>query len=173
MKIDGIFIIINKYINMAKKSPEMQNIEEELKREYEQYKSKVLPKFQKKARGKLRRLQKSINKLKPLKVKNFVAQKAESEIKSKLTNLQAQISNAKKRAASDKSRIKSLTQEIKKLKKEIPILEKNVHEWSRDEKSTLRKHKRAAKVLGKFQKAVVKLEKRKDKAVHDLQKYFQ
>jgi chromosome segregation ATPase len=157
---------------MAKKSPEAKHIADELKKEFEQYKSKVLPKFKKRARGKLRRLQKSLNRIRPLKIRAASAAKIEKELKAKLTHVQSQISQARKKATSDRARIKNLSQEIRRLKKEIPLLEKNVRAWSRVERSVARKHKKVSGVLDRLEKGIGKLEKRKEKIVHSLQKYF-
>ena len=158
---------------MAKKSPEVEHIVSELAREFEHYKSRVLPKFHRRARGKLRRLDKQLRKLKPLKVKNHFTSMAEKELKSKLAQTRNMILNAQKKASADKGRIRSLGKEIRKLKSEVPALKKNVRSWSRVARIEDRKHKRVWKEWSGLQKRIAKEEKRKDKIVRSLQKYLQ
>ena len=158
---------------MAKKSPEVMRIEEEMTKEFENYKAKILPKYQKKARGKLRRLQKSLNKIKPLKIKAANVSKTEKDLKTKLVQVQNQTPQSKKKIASDRTNIKNYTQEIKRLKKEIPLLEKNVKMLLKIQVVVAKKHKKTAIELSKLHKKVMKLEKRKEKIAHNLQKYFQ
>jgi len=158
---------------MAKKSPEAKRIVNELEKEFENYKLKVLPKFQKKARGRLHKLHKSLNKLKPLKIRATFASKVEKEFKAKSAHLKNQILQARKKSTSDKLRINNLSQEIRRLKKEIPSLKKNIRAWSSAERAVARKHKQASRFVSRFQKKISKLERSKEKIVHELQKYFQ
>lgn len=157
---------------MAKKSSEAKRIGDELKREFERYSSKVLPKFQKRAKGRLHRLQKSLSRIRPVKIKAASVHNAEMDLKAKLTRVKNQILNARKRTSSNRLRIRNLSQEIRKLKKEIPLLEKNIREWSQTERGFARKYRQVSRVLARLQKGIAKLENRKEKIVHELQKYF-
>ena len=105
---------------MAKKNTEASRIKMQLDKDYEKIKSRVAPKMHKRARGKLKRLKKCMNRLKPLKVKEHMVSKAEHETSTKLHHIRSQISEAKRKSVSDAAHIKSLTRELQRLKKEIP-----------------------------------------------------
>jgi len=158
---------------MAKKSSEAKKIKLELDKEYESFKSRVAPKMHKRARGRLKRLKKCMTRLKPLKVKEHMVSKAEDETRKKFNHVKSQVSWARKKAASDKAHIRKMTRELQRLRKEIPRMNKDVRMWSVTERKLARKHKTIMRDLGKVKKRVAKEEKRKDKAVKALQKYFQ
>lgn len=157
---------------MAKKSPVVEKIAGELNREFENYKSRVLPKFHRKARGKLRKLQRSLSKLKPLKVKNHLALEAERSLKMNWAKIGGQIANAKRKAASNRGTVARLSKEVRMLKREIPHLNRSASSWSRAQRSIGRRHNKVSRDLRNLNRWIAKEEKKKGKALKQLQKYF-
>jgi chromosome segregation ATPase len=157
---------------MPKKNLEAKKIKAQMDKEYENLKSKVAPKMQKRARGKLNRLRKSMSRLKPLKVKEHSILMAKRDMMSKLSQVGKQISSAKKKSVTDKARMASAARELKRLRKEIPKLNRNVRAWSSAERRMARKHKSIDRNLGNLQKRIAREEKGKEKVVKALGKYF-
>jgi len=155
------------------KSPEAKKIALELDKEFESFKARIAPKMYKRAKGRLHKLKRYLNRLKPLKTKEHLVSKAERDIKAKLNRVGNQISHAKNKVVSDKARMVSLSRELKSLRKEIPQLNKSVKTWSRNARKMAGKHRSIRRDLGNLQKRIAKEEKRKDKVVKALQKYFQ
>ncbi len=158
---------------MAKKPSEVQKIVAELNKELEHYTSRIAPKFQRRTRGKLRKLQRTLNRIRPLKIKAHSAWKAERDLKVQWSHLRNRISQTRQKISSHRSRIISLDKEIRMMKGEIPLLEKNIRNWSRNERLVARKHRGITKIVGRLNKAIGKMEARKEKVVRGLQKYFQ
>jgi|SRR3989304_3369455 len=154
------------------KSSEAKRIAAEVKNEFEGYKNRVMPKFHRKARGKLKRLNRLVRKIAPLKAKAHAVGAAERQLKAKVASIKSRISTAKGKISSDKARIRSLTAEVRRLKREVPQLSRNVRAWGRAERATARKHKKVWKALSRLENKIAKEMRRRDKVLHSLQKYF-
>jgi nitrate reductase assembly molybdenum cofactor insertion protein NarJ len=157
---------------MAKKSSEAKKIVMQIDKEFEKFESKVAPEMHRRARGRLHRLKRVMNRMKPLKVKSNYVSMAERDIQAKLNHVKSQIAWAKKKSFADKGRIVNLNREMQRLRKEVPQLNKNVRSWSSLERKWLQKHKSVWRDLTNLQRRILKEEKRKAKVVKALEKYF-
>jgi hypothetical protein len=152
--------------NIAKK------IANELDNEYAKLQSAVAPDMHRRARSRLGRVKRALNRMKPLKLKAHKASAIEREVKAKLAGVRRQIDLAKRKNAANKSRLASLKREKLWLEREIPRLNVAIRSLSSAEKKWARKHGSAWKVMVALEKRVSREEKRKEKAVKALQKYF-
>lgn len=151
---------------------EAKRIIAQIDKEFERFHARVNPKLHRRTKGRLHRLKRILNRIKPLKVKAHYVSVAERDARAKINHVKGQISWAKRKTASDKARIVALHREMQKLRHEIPQLNKNVRSWSSAERNWTRKHISISREWGNLQRRISREEKRKAKVIKSLQKFF-